>query len=124
MIPNWLPTPCSMKCLVKPIVCCKMFYIFCVYYILYSVYSNCLYSKSCIFPTELLTQVEYTVGVELNITDVTTLDYLRSILSNGSVSLALGHTVNVTHIDITTGQNGAPSDLNSMDANVVNLNHS
>uniref|UniRef100_A0A3Q3LF58 Uncharacterized protein n=1 Tax=Mastacembelus armatus TaxID=205130 RepID=A0A3Q3LF58_9TELE len=31
-----------------------------------------------------------------------TLNYLRSLLSNGSFSLTLGPTVNVTHIDVTT----------------------
>ncbi|XP_038558316.1 uncharacterized protein LOC119891055 [Micropterus salmoides] len=50
----------------------------------------------------LLAQVDYTVDVELNVTDVKTLDYLRSRLINGSFSLDLGPTVNVTHIDITT----------------------
>lgn len=74
----------------------------------------------CFFPTELLTQVEYTVDVELNVTDIRTLNYLRSILSNGSFSLALSPTVNVTDINITTGQNGASSDLNTMDADFVN----
>lgn len=63
------------------------------------------------FPTELLTEVEYVVDVELNITDVVTLDYLRSILSNASFSMALGDTVNVTQINITTGQNSFPSDI-------------
>ncbi|XP_044026055.1 uncharacterized protein LOC122863543 [Siniperca chuatsi] len=50
----------------------------------------------------LLAQVEYTVDVELNVTDVKTVDYLRNLLNNGSFSLALGPTVNVTHIGITT----------------------
>lgn len=63
------------------------------------------------FPTELLTEVEYVVDVELNITDVVTLDYLRSILSNASFSMALGDTVNVTQINITTGQISFPSDI-------------
>ncbi|XP_026173771.1 uncharacterized threonine-rich GPI-anchored glycoprotein PJ4664.02-like isoform X2 [Mastacembelus armatus] len=47
-------------------------------------------------------QVEYEVDVELNLTDAVTLNYLRSLLSNGSFSLTLGPTVNVTHIDVTT----------------------
>ncbi|KAI3364052.1 hypothetical protein L3Q82_010882 [Scortum barcoo] len=55
-----------------------------------------------IIPTALLTDVEYTVDVELNVTDVETVDYLRSLLNIGSFSLALGPTVNVTHINITT----------------------
>lgn len=56
------------------------------------------------FPSELLTQVEYIVDVELNITDARALDYIRRILNNSSFSVSLGHTVNVTHTDITTGQ--------------------
>ncbi|XP_026174851.1 uncharacterized threonine-rich GPI-anchored glycoprotein PJ4664.02-like [Mastacembelus armatus] len=50
----------------------------------------------------LKAQVEYEVDVELNVTDAVTLNYLKSLLSNGSFSLTLGPTVNVTHIDITT----------------------
>ncbi|KAK9531127.1 hypothetical protein VZT92_010571 [Zoarces viviparus] len=50
----------------------------------------------------LLTQVEYAVDVELNVTDIETVDYLRSLLKSGAFTLALGPTVNVTHIDITT----------------------
>lgn len=65
-----------------------------------------LYS-CCIFATELLTRVEYLVGVELNVSAVVTLDLLRSLLSNGSFSLSLNPSVNVTHTEITTGQNGA-----------------
>lgn len=65
------------------------------------------------FPTVLLTEVEYVVDVELNITDVATLAYLRNILSNASFSmdLASGDNVNVTQIIITTGQNSFPSDI-------------
>ncbi len=66
------------------------------------------------FPTALLAQVEYTVDVELNVTDVETVDYLRSLLTNGNFSLVLGPTVNVTQIEITTGKTGAPCDLNTM----------
>ncbi|KAA8579081.1 hypothetical protein FQN60_016036, partial [Etheostoma spectabile] len=50
----------------------------------------------------LLAPVEYTVDVELNVTTIETLDYLRSLLHNGSFTLALGPTVNVTDVDITT----------------------
>ncbi|KAI4802058.1 hypothetical protein KUCAC02_019917 [Chaenocephalus aceratus] len=50
----------------------------------------------------LLAQVEYDVDVELNLTDIGTVDVLRSILDAGGFSLALGPTVNVTHITITT----------------------
>ncbi|XP_041814179.1 uncharacterized threonine-rich GPI-anchored glycoprotein PJ4664.02-like isoform X3 [Chelmon rostratus] len=50
----------------------------------------------------LLGEVEYTVDVELNVTDLQTVDYLRSLLKNGSFSLTLGPTLNVTHIDLTT----------------------
>ena len=74
---------------------------------------HCVCIKSCcVFPIELLAQDEYTVDVELNFTDVKTEDYLRSLLNNGSFSVALGPTVNVTNIDITTGKNGASSGLN------------
>eukprot|EP00064_Thunnus_orientalis_P015994 superscaffoldBa00003081_g16057 len=52
--------------------------------------------------TVLLAHIEYEVDVELNVTDVATVDYLRSLLNNSSFSLTLGPTVNVTHIDITT----------------------
>ncbi|XP_051793015.1 uncharacterized protein LOC127530398 [Acanthochromis polyacanthus] len=51
---------------------------------------------------KLLAQVEYEVEVELNVTDIETLNHLRSQLINGSYFLALGPTVNVTHINITT----------------------
>lgn len=72
-----------------------------------------LSSKSCcVFPIELVTEDEYTVDVELNFTDVKTEDYLRSLLNNLSFSVALGPTMNVTNIDITTGKNGASSGLN------------
>ncbi|XP_047430352.1 uncharacterized protein LOC124999485 [Mugil cephalus] len=58
--------------------------------------------QSCQPISELLTPVEYEVEVELNLTDVEALDDLRSLLNNGSYSLALGPTVNVTQINITT----------------------
>ncbi|XP_023270945.1 uncharacterized protein LOC111661558 [Seriola lalandi dorsalis] len=46
--------------------------------------------------------IEYEVEVELNVTDVGAVDYLRRLLNNSTFSLALGPTVNVTHIDINT----------------------
>ncbi|KAI4800257.1 hypothetical protein KUCAC02_013386 [Chaenocephalus aceratus] len=63
--------------------------------------------ESCIPHTRgkrsaLLAQVEYDVDVELNFTDIGAVDALRSILDAGGFSLALGPTVNVTHINITT----------------------
>ncbi|XP_067427696.1 uncharacterized protein [Thunnus thynnus] len=58
--------------------------------------------QSCQPMSVLLAHIEYEVDVELNVTDVATVDYLRSLLNNGSFSLTLGPTVNVTHIDITT----------------------
>lgn len=69
-----------------------------------------------------LTLVEYEVVVELNLSDIMTLNSLRSLLSNGSISLTLSPTVNVTTIDITTGKNGLCASLNnqSMDANFAN----
>lgn len=60
------------------------------------------------------------MDVELNVTDVETVDYLRTLLNNGSFSLTLGPTVNVTQIQITTGRNRASSGLNIMGANFVN----
>ncbi|XP_054474132.1 adhesion G protein-coupled receptor F5-like [Anoplopoma fimbria] len=50
----------------------------------------------------LLTQFEYSVDVELNVTDIETVNYLRSLLDSGNFTLALGPTVNVAHIDIST----------------------
>ncbi|KAF3849483.1 hypothetical protein F7725_019202 [Dissostichus mawsoni] len=47
-------------------------------------------------------QVEYDVDIELNFTDIGTVDVLRSILDAGGFSIALGPNVNVTHITITT----------------------
>ncbi|XP_060947074.1 adhesion G-protein coupled receptor F1-like [Limanda limanda] len=59
-------------------------------------------NQSCQPIPALLTQVEYDVEVELNVTDVATVDYLRSLLKNNSFSFALGPIVNVTNIDINT----------------------
>ncbi|KAM7367587.1 hypothetical protein PAMP_013873 [Pampus punctatissimus] len=60
--------------------------------------------QSCQPISALLAHSEYEVDVELNVTDIATVDYLRSLLTNGSFSLTLGlgPTVNVTHINITT----------------------
>ncbi|XP_068564843.1 adhesion G protein-coupled receptor F5-like isoform X2 [Cebidichthys violaceus] len=58
--------------------------------------------QSCQSISALLTQVEYAVDVELNVTDIETVDYLRSLLESSAFTLALGPTVNVTHIVITT----------------------
>ncbi|KAM7395024.1 hypothetical protein PAMA_006664 [Pampus argenteus] len=58
--------------------------------------------QTCQPISALLGHSEYEVDVELNVTDIATLDYLRSLLTNGSFSLTLGPTVNVTHINITT----------------------
>ncbi|KAF3846883.1 hypothetical protein F7725_003961 [Dissostichus mawsoni] len=58
--------------------------------------------QSCQAISGLLAQVEYDVDVDLNFTDIGTVDALRSILDAGGFSLALGPTVNVTHINITT----------------------
>ncbi|GLD64883.1 adhesion G protein-coupled receptor F5-like protein [Lates japonicus] len=57
--------------------------------------------------------VKYEVDVELNVTDVGTVDYLRSLLNNSSFSLTLGPAVNVTYIDITTGKNGVSAGLST-----------
>uniref|UniRef100_A0A3P8S3K3 Adhesion G protein-coupled receptor F5-like n=1 Tax=Amphiprion percula TaxID=161767 RepID=A0A3P8S3K3_AMPPE len=58
--------------------------------------------QSCRPISELLAQVEYEVEVELNVTDIETLNHLRSLLINGSYFLALSPIVNITHINITT----------------------
>ncbi|TNM94598.1 hypothetical protein fugu_017357, partial [Takifugu bimaculatus] len=58
--------------------------------------------QSCQPFADLQSQVEYIVDVELNITDNTTLDYLRNILSNVSSVQALYGIVNITDIDVTT----------------------
>ncbi|XP_061609052.1 uncharacterized protein LOC133467910 isoform X1 [Phyllopteryx taeniolatus] len=51
---------------------------------------------------EPLGEYEYEVSIELNVPSVETVDYLRSLLDNSSLSLSLGPTVNLTDIDITT----------------------
>ncbi|XP_037607402.1 uncharacterized protein adgrf8 isoform X2 [Sebastes umbrosus] len=56
----------------------------------------------CQLISELLTPVEYVVDVELNVTDIATVDFLRNVLGNGDFTLTLGPTVNLTHINITT----------------------
>ncbi|KAM6915094.1 adhesion G protein-coupled receptor F5-like [Xenentodon cancila] len=52
--------------------------------------------------SQLLTQVEYDVVVEVNVTDINTVDHLRNLLSTGSYFPALGPTVNITDIKMTT----------------------
>nr|XP_061806807.1 adhesion G protein-coupled receptor F5-like [Nerophis lumbriciformis] len=49
-------------------------------------------------------QYEYEVSFELNVKSVETVEYLRTLLNNGSVSLPLrlDSTANLTHIEITT----------------------
>uniref|UniRef100_A0A665V0H9 Uncharacterized protein n=1 Tax=Echeneis naucrates TaxID=173247 RepID=A0A665V0H9_ECHNA len=49
-----------------------------------------------------LTQFEYDVEVELNVTDVAAVDYLRSLFNNDSISFTLGPSVNASSINITT----------------------
>ncbi|XP_019751776.1 adhesion G protein-coupled receptor F5-like isoform X3 [Hippocampus comes] len=44
---------------------------------------------------------QYEVSVELNVTSVETVDYLRRLLHNSSSSLPLGPSANLTHINIT-----------------------
>ncbi|XP_059212958.1 uncharacterized protein LOC131991519 [Centropristis striata] len=58
--------------------------------------------QSCLPISELLVQFEYEVDVELNVSNIETVDNLRLLLDTGGFSLALGPAVNVTHIDITT----------------------
>ncbi|XP_071384537.1 uncharacterized protein [Centroberyx affinis] len=50
----------------------------------------------------LLALVEYEVELELNVSDFETVGVLKSLLVNNSFSLALGPTVNVTDIIVTT----------------------
>ncbi|XP_032441998.1 uncharacterized protein adgrf6 [Xiphophorus hellerii] len=51
---------------------------------------------------ELLVQTEYVINLELNLTDIATVDFLRRLLSNGSNFLTLSPTVNVTQLDLST----------------------
>ncbi|XP_068432864.1 adhesion G protein-coupled receptor F5-like [Clinocottus analis] len=46
--------------------------------------------------------IEYDVDVELNITDIELVLYLKSLLAGGAVTMGLSPIVNVTHINITT----------------------
>lgn len=50
------------------------------------------------------------MDVELNVSDIQIVDQLRILLQHGPELLSLGPIVNVTHINITTGENGASSD--------------
>ncbi|XP_075315945.1 uncharacterized protein LOC142375689 [Odontesthes bonariensis] len=52
--------------------------------------------------SELAAQANYEVDLELNLTDVSTVDYIRNLLDTGSFIMTLGPTVNVTHIYVTT----------------------
>ncbi|XP_077950021.1 adhesion G protein-coupled receptor F5 isoform X4 [Gasterosteus aculeatus] len=58
--------------------------------------------QSCQLMSALLTPVEYTVDVELNVSDIQIVDQLRILLQHGPELLSLGPIVNVTHINITT----------------------
>ncbi|XP_055362341.1 adhesion G protein-coupled receptor F5-like isoform X2 [Betta splendens] len=49
-----------------------------------------------------LNLVDYEVAVELNVSDVATLNLLKSQLSNGTFSITLNNIVNITSINITT----------------------
>uniref|UniRef100_A0A3B5QJZ5 Adhesion G protein-coupled receptor F5-like n=1 Tax=Xiphophorus maculatus TaxID=8083 RepID=A0A3B5QJZ5_XIPMA len=51
---------------------------------------------------KLLVQTEYVIDLELNLTDIATVDFLRRLLSNGSNFLTLSPTVNVTQLDLST----------------------
>ncbi|XP_007576205.2 adhesion G protein-coupled receptor F5-like [Poecilia formosa] len=63
--------------------------------------------SSCQLISELLVQTEYVIDLELNLTDITTVDFLRNLLSNGSNFLTQSPTVNVTQLDLSTGNRGA-----------------
>ncbi|XP_023203871.1 uncharacterized threonine-rich GPI-anchored glycoprotein PJ4664.02-like isoform X2 [Xiphophorus maculatus] len=58
--------------------------------------------SSCQLISELLVQTEYVIDLELNLTDIATVDFLRRLLSNGSNFLTLSPTVNVTQLDLST----------------------
>ncbi|MEQ2237753.1 hypothetical protein ILYODFUR_026255, partial [Ilyodon furcidens] len=58
--------------------------------------------SSCQLISELLVETEYVVAIELNLTDITTVDFLRTLLNNGTDFLTLNPTVNVTQIGLTT----------------------
>ncbi|XP_038162048.1 mucin-2-like [Cyprinodon tularosa] len=57
--------------------------------------------SSCQLISELLVQTEYEIDVELNVTDVATVDFLRILLNNGS-AFTTNTVVNVTQIAFTT----------------------
>ncbi|XP_015247444.1 PREDICTED: adhesion G protein-coupled receptor F5-like [Cyprinodon variegatus] len=57
--------------------------------------------SSCQLISELLVQTEYEVDLELNVTDVATVDFLRILLNNGS-AFTTNAVVNVTQIAFTT----------------------
>ncbi|XP_068199381.1 uncharacterized protein [Antennarius striatus] len=56
----------------------------------------------CLPISELLTEVEYSVDVELNVTNVQTVDFLLNLLKQETLNLTLGPRLNVTDIDVTT----------------------
>lgn len=81
-----------------------------------------MYLQCCnysIFCAVVHDQMEYEVDVELNVTDIKAVDYLRRLLRNGSFSLVLDSYINVTQIDITTGKNSISPVLNTMCANIA-----
>ncbi|XP_030577885.1 adhesion G protein-coupled receptor F5-like [Archocentrus centrarchus] len=51
---------------------------------------------------ELRAEFEYEVDLELNVTDIATVDYLRSLFNTASYSITLDPAVNITHTHITT----------------------
>ena len=57
-----------------------------------------------LWSTALLSAVEYTVDVELNVTDLATVEKLKVLLGNMTFLLSLGPQVNVTDVGITTGK--------------------
>uniref|UniRef100_A0A3Q2NRV9 Uncharacterized protein n=1 Tax=Fundulus heteroclitus TaxID=8078 RepID=A0A3Q2NRV9_FUNHE len=57
--------------------------------------------SSCQLISELLIQTEYEVDLELNLTDIATVDFLRSLLNNNSF-FTLDAIVNVTQVNFTT----------------------
>ncbi|XP_008396833.1 uncharacterized protein LOC103458064, partial [Poecilia reticulata] len=58
--------------------------------------------SSCQLISELLVQTEYVIDLELNLTDIATVDFLRRLLSNSSDFLTQSPTVNVTQLDLST----------------------
>ncbi|KAF7231485.1 adhesion G protein-coupled receptor F5-like [Nothobranchius furzeri] len=59
-------------------------------------------NSTCQPVSELHVQTEYEVELQLNLTDITTLNFLKAFLNSAGLYLSVSPTVNVTQIDLTT----------------------